>query len=132
MNPVRPRLHLSSAQHSPLRLAGQDLTCASPSQFDSDEDDISIFSPGHEPAPRQNPYGPTASTSTSSAAHPPSSRGAHRDPFANANGTYNPRDQSQNPASYGGGQAANRFGTATDVSTQGMNRYDDVDEYNPF
>ncbi|GAA5906353.1 hypothetical protein JCM8208_003527 [Rhodotorula glutinis] len=98
--------------------------------FDSDDEDISVFSPGHEPAPRSNPYGPTASTS--SAAPPSSSRTAPHDPFANANGTYDPRDQSQNPASYGGGQAANRYGTATDVSTQGMNRYDDVDEYNPF
>jgi hypothetical protein len=35
-------------------------------------------------------------------------------------------------ASYGGGQAANRFGTAVDLSNQGIGRYDDLnddDEY---
>ncbi|BGP36162.1 aminophospholipid translocase [Rhodotorula kratochvilovae] len=96
--------------------------------FDSDDEDISVFSPGREPPPRNNPYGPTPSSS----AAPPSASAAARDPFANAHGTYDPQGQSQNPASYGGGQAASRFGSAMDVGGRGMGRYDDVDEYNPF
>lgn len=107
-------------------------------QFDSDDDDdLAIYKPGQEPEPRHNPYGPTNSASAEASA---SRNGNHRstpseDPFSNTRGVFDPYGQSQNPASYGGGQAANRFGTAVDLSNQGIGRYDDLnddDEYKPF
>ena len=108
-------------------------------QFDSDDDDdLAIYKPGQEPEPRHNPYGPTKSASADAST---SRNGNHRstpseDPFSNTRGVFDPSyGQSQNPASYGGGQAANRFGTAVDLSNQGIGRYDDLnddDEYKPF
>ncbi|GAA5828011.1 hypothetical protein JCM11251_005690 [Rhodosporidiobolus azoricus] len=94
--------------------------------YDSDDEDLPVFSPGHPPS---QPYTvpslqPVASSSSSSA-----------NPFSNAGGQYDPYGQSQNPATYGGGQAANRFGTAVDVSNQNLGPgkvgggYDD---YNPY
>ena len=109
-------------------------------QFDSDDDDdLAIYRPGQEPEPRHNPYGPTNSASAEASASA-SRNGNHRstpseDPFSNTRGVFDPYGQSQNPASYGGGQAANRFGTAVDLSNQGIGRYDDLnddDEYKPF
>ncbi|GAA5960201.1 hypothetical protein JCM8115_002542 [Rhodotorula mucilaginosa] len=108
--------------------------------FDSDDDDdLAIYRPGQEPEPRHNPYGPTNSASAEASASA-SRNGNHRstpseDPFSNTRGVFDPYGQSQNPASYGGGQAANRFGTAVDLSNQGIGRYDDLnddDEYKPF
>ncbi|GAA5877115.1 hypothetical protein JCM8547_008961 [Rhodosporidiobolus lusitaniae] len=75
--------------------------------FDSDDEDLSVFSPSHPPT------APYTVPSSSSSAHAPTSSSAN--PFANSRGTYDPYGQSQNPASYGGGQAASRFGTAVDV-----------------
>lgn len=104
-------------------------------QFDSDDEDLAIYTPGLQPAPRNNPYGPTNATSAATAGT--SLGNGHRsspslDPFSNTRGVYDPYGQSQNPASYGGGQAANRFGTAVDLSTQGIGRYDVDDDYKPF
>ncbi|BGP52544.1 aminophospholipid translocase [Rhodotorula sphaerocarpa] len=98
--------------------------------FDSDDEDLAIYTPGLQPAPRNNPYGPTNATSAATAGT--SLGNGHRsspslDPFSNTRGVYDPYGQSQNPASYGGGQAANRFGTAVDLSTQGIGRDDDDD-----
>ncbi|GAA6033681.1 hypothetical protein JCM8097_004379 [Rhodosporidiobolus ruineniae] len=99
--------------------------------FDSDDEDLSVFSPGHPPT---QPYS-VASNPSSSSAHPASSAApsssSTNNPFANSKGQYDPYSQSQNPASYGGGQAANRFGTAVDVSNQSLNGRG-YDDYNPY
>ncbi|GAA6019012.1 hypothetical protein JCM10207_006287 [Rhodosporidiobolus poonsookiae] len=96
--------------------------------YDSDDEDLSVFSPGHPPT---NPYGHAPTSSTSAAA--PSARA--RDPFANAHGTYDSTyggGQSQNPASYGGGRAANPYGTAVDLSNQTLGGKGGYDDYNPY
>ncbi|GAA5879366.1 hypothetical protein JCM1840_006023, partial [Sporobolomyces johnsonii] len=91
--------------------------------FGSDDEDLAVFSPGREPLPRDGPY--------TSAAQPSQSTASSSNPFSNTRGTYDPYGQSQNPASYGGGQAANRFGTAVDVSNQSLGK-GDYDDYNPY
>jgi phospholipid-transporting ATPase len=93
------------------------------SQFDSDDEDLSVFTPGQEPAP---------SSSRLASRYAPTSSAAN--PFSNTRGTYDPAlgGQSQNPASYGGGQAANQFGTAVD-GRGAVGRYDAAeDDYNPY
>ncbi|BGP12149.1 hypothetical protein JCM10213_004714 [Rhodosporidiobolus nylandii] len=106
--------------------------------FDSDDEDLAVFSAGHPP---QNPYLPSSSSfssaqpSTTTAAAPPSSSSANPNPFSNAQGRYDPYGQSQNPASYGGGRAANDYGTAVDLSNQGLGLGDGAakyDDYNPY
>lgn len=90
-----------------------------------------MFDSSRTPTTGASPY-------SSSGARPAQQHYASNpDPFANSQGAYDSYagGQSQNPASYGGGQAANRFGTAVDVSTQSMSRgkggYDD-DAYDPY
>ncbi|GAA5937294.1 hypothetical protein JCM1841_006032 [Sporobolomyces salmonicolor] len=90
----------------------------------SDDEDLAVFSAGREPLPRDGPY-------TSSAAQPSQSTASSSNPFSNTRGTYSPYGQSQNPASYGGGLAANRFGTAVDVSNQSLGK-GGYDDYNPY
>lgn len=87
--------------------------------YDSDDEDISVFSPGRVP--------PTPSSQSGGAAAPTSSN-----PFSNSLGSYG-GGQNQNPAAYGGGQAANRFGTGTDVGNGqplGKRGYDG--SYDPY
>lgn len=90
-------------------------------QYDSDEDDLAVFSPGTRPA---DPSAPSAS-SAAAQARPAAQQhfASNADPFANSRGVYDPYSggQSQNPAAYGG-QAANasKYGTATDLGS-----YDD-------
>ncbi|BGP28306.1 aminophospholipid translocase [Rhodotorula toruloides] len=93
--------------------------------FDSDEEDLSVFTPGHEPAP--------SSSSRLASRYAPTTSSAN--PFSNTHGTYDPAlgGQSQNPASYGGAKAANQFGTAVDGGRGAVGRYDAAeDEYNPY
>ncbi|KAK4705641.1 phospholipid-transporting ATPase, partial [Phenoliferia sp. Uapishka_3] len=71
--------------------------------YDSDEDDLAVFTPGRLPAPNSTPSYAQSSHSA--------------DPFSNSRGTYG-GGQNQNPAAYGGGQASNRFGTAVDGTMQ--------------
>ncbi|GAA5915739.1 uncharacterized protein JCM6883_002941 [Sporobolomyces salmoneus] len=85
--------------------------------FDSDDEDLAVFSPNSRPAPAP-PRNETSSRTTDN-------------PFSNTRGTYDPYGQSQNPASYGGGRAANQFGTAVDVSNQSLGK-GGYDDYNPF
>lgn len=100
--------------------------------YDSDDEDLAVFdSSNRTPTSAASPY------SSSSGARPAQHFASNPDPFANSRGAYDPyaSGQSQNPASYGGGQAANRFGTAVDVSTQSMSRgqtggYNDA--YDPY
>ncbi|KAI5476970.1 phospholipid-translocating ATPase [Pseudohyphozyma bogoriensis] len=92
--------------------------------YDSDDEDLSVFSPGH--APQHNPasrFGGGASSS--------SARDAASNPFANSAGTYDPYGggQSQNPAAYGGGQASNKYGTATDLGNYADGGGGDYDFY---
>ncbi|GAA5846250.1 hypothetical protein JCM3766R1_000765 [Sporobolomyces carnicolor] len=84
--------------------------------FGSDDEDLPVFSPGSRPPPANS-----ASFQSRSA----------ENPFSNSRGTYDPYGQSQNPASYGGGRAANAFGTAVDVSNQSLGK-GGYDDYNPF
>ena len=91
-------------------------------QYDSDDEDLAVFTAGRAP--------PTTSTN-SYAARPgqPEHYASNADPFANgSSGAYDSFEQNQNPASYGGGQAENRFGTGVDNGAQG--RYDD--SYEPY
>jgi phospholipid-transporting ATPase len=78
-------------------------------QYDSDEDDdLAVFSSGHQPA---SPYNNRASTSANRNRY--NSNTTNPNPFSNATaGAYDSFEQSQNPASYGGGQAAGPYGTA--------------------
>ncbi|GAA5966757.1 hypothetical protein JCM3765_000939 [Sporobolomyces pararoseus] len=87
--------------------------------FGSDDEDLAVFSPNTQPPPRNG----------RSSYQPPQ---ASSNPFANSRGTYDPYGQSQNPASYGGGRAANQFGTADDVSNQSLGGKATYDDYNPF
>ncbi|GAA5916948.1 hypothetical protein JCM6882_003839, partial [Rhodosporidiobolus microsporus] len=99
-------------------------------KYDSDDEDLSVFSPGHPP---QQPY-----TVPTSQPPPAPSSSATTNPFSNAAGRYDPysqSQQSQNPAAYGGGQAANRYGTAVDVSNQKLGPGEvggGYDDYNPY
>jgi hypothetical protein len=102
------------------------------SQYDSDDDDIAVFSPGRVPPPGSQPYGGSSAGTRPAQQHFTS----NANPFSNSQGVYDSYGgQSQNPASYGGGQAANRFGTAVDASTQSMGKgrggYDDG-AYDPY
>ncbi|GAA5974373.1 hypothetical protein JCM11641_005241 [Rhodosporidiobolus odoratus] len=81
--------------------------------FDSDEEDLSVFSPGHPPPPRPHP-------SYSS------------DPYSSSR----PQNQTTYGGGAGGGQAANPYGSTVDLSNQGLGlgladgqRYGD---YNPY
>ncbi len=67
-----------------------------------------MFSSGHQPA---SPYNNRPSTSTSRNRYTDNSNNPN--PFGNNTaGAYDSSEQSQNPASYGGGQAAGPYGTA--------------------
>ncbi|SCV68524.1 BQ2448_645 [Microbotryum intermedium] len=84
-------------------------------QYDSDDEDLAIYSPGRTPDPNAQPYGRRGRGSSNAAQQHFAS---NTDPFANQNGVYDDTygGQSQNPAAYGGGQAASRFGPAVDAS----------------
>lgn len=98
------------------------------SQYDSD-DDLAVFDAGRAPTQPFNPDSSSRSRSQQQQHY-----ASNPDPFANEGGVYDSYvGQNQNPASYGGGQAANRFGTAVDVSTQHMQQGgDDDDTYDPY
>lgn len=92
-------------------------------QYDSDDEDLAVFSPGRAPPTSTNSY----------AARPPHPEhfASNADPFANgSSGAYDSFDQNQNPGAYGGGQAENRFGTGVNNSTQAQGTYDDT--YEPY
>lgn len=117
----RSRPTTQNGQHSPPDPPSNEissLTSLFSQQYDTDdEDDLPVFSAGHPPT---NPYQPAGSRSLTAAANP----------FGNATqGAYDSFEQSQNPAAYGGGQAANRFGTATDLSNAGRAYDDPYDNY---
>ena len=78
-------------------------------QYDSDEDDdLAVFSSKHQPT---NPYNNRQSTSGNPNRY--NNNSSNPNPFANTTaGAYDSFEQSQNPASYGGGQAAGPYGTA--------------------
>lgn len=104
-----------------------------PQQYDSDEDDLAVFDAARRPSATTGPlYGaPDSPHARGSRAAAGSRTGDHYasnpDPFANSQGVYDPYNgQDENTAAYGGGQAANQFGTAVDVK-----RYD-AEPYDPF
>ncbi|KAK4057711.1 aminophospholipid translocase [Microbotryomycetes sp. JL221] len=82
-------------------------------QYDSEDDDLPVFDHERRPAPDGYPY--------RTSIQPHSSSSPSSNPFSNAHGTYDSSymngGQSQNPAMYGAGQAANPYGTAVDLTT---------------
>ena len=87
-------------------------------QYDSEDEDLSVFSPGRTPPQSSTPSYPARNYAQGGASPAPHHYASNPDPFANQHGQYDPYSQSQNPASYSGGQPANKFGTAVDGPRQ--------------
>lgn len=112
--------HLASLAYSPSDLSYK--------QYDSDEDDLAVFSPGAPPS--RSPASPYNSNSQQ---HQQQHYASNVDPFSNSSaGAYDSFQQNQNTGAYGGGEmiGMGTAGGSTGRGSGGQARYDDT--YEPY